>query len=132
MQQQDGGVVVVAAALEFEDGVHESAGGLGGGQVVGESCAGEVDEPVDTERVAVAVAGLGDPVGVEQHLVAGFEGFQDDDRGATVAVRNRQRGRGGQHGEHAASALHLAAGMTGRDHLQDAGVLVEFGQHGGD
>ena len=83
-------------------------------------------------RLPVGRAGLDDAVGVEEHVVAGFEGFLHHHRRTPVAEGHREGGGGGQDGDDPAAAEHQPARVSGGDDPQPAGALVEFGQHAGD
>jgi hypothetical protein len=66
------------SVLVGEDGGGEPAQGFGCGQPGEFGPAGEVDQAVLAEELAVGAAGLDDAIGVQQQPVAGLELFVPD------------------------------------------------------
>src|SRR5829696_970065 len=76
--EQDGGVVLEDAVLVGQDGLDESASGLGWGVAGGGFAFEEVDQPGFAEEGTGGVPGFGDSVGVQDEPVPGLQRLLPD------------------------------------------------------
>ena len=122
------------AFLVGEEGSAHAPHRLRGREVLGHRAGEEVDEPVDAEQVTHGRARLGDAVGVEQHLVTGFELVGAHGVAVVGVAEPEPEGQAGVDVQ-AADELPLAQQqrfrMTGVDPGQVAGTGVELGEDGG-
>ena len=91
MHQQQRGIITQAAGLMVEHGADQAPQQLIGGLAAGGFTLQQVHEPVQPEQLPVSGAGLGHPVGVQQHGVIRLQAHRAR-AGNTITEPERQRG----------------------------------------